>query len=843
MAHPRVPSRVIRRGAVLRTRAAVLLVGGLLAGAAPAETIRLPAGPLADALRAVAIETGNAIVFAPEIAAGRRTPLLRLDGATPKMLRRVLAGSGLGFRFTGERTILVEALPRPRAPPPPPPEAIGANDIMVTAMRRPTRLADTPLSIVAVTGIELERARVTGLQGLAALAPSLATTNLGSGLNRLSLRGAYAAGEPTVGLYYGNVMVAGPSGSTADPSLMTPNLMLVDIDRVEVLRGPQGTLYGSGSLAGTVRILFRTPDPEKTTLTTEASGAATKDGGDSGSFSTVANLPLVRGTLAVRAVAYREVRGGVLDNVALGLSNIDRETRTGGRIALRWQIDTHWRLDLSGVIQHGRIDDTMDAEIATGIDRTAAPARTPFVDDFLLGSAELHGEIGAVSLDATLSHSRWAPHRTLDFSAVNASHSTDQAACTHYFGLGSGACSSNQIDAFAAYVDTQTPAALHQPFAVTVDSAEARLSGSGRLTWTAGGFLSLRRDHGISATRPVDAATGLIEETTAPIAYRDFTGRLNQSALFADGTWRAWNWLSLSAGARYFHYSRHAWGTVSVPNPITGPYDPSSFDQTYRAHGAVGRARIDIRPDQALLLYAQVASGFRPGGINVVPGLDPTLAAYRDDRLVSLEAGGRIRLDGERLRLDGAIYRQHWAHMQYSATSADGGYAFITNIGSARIKGGELSLSWEPGPVLIARLDATYTDARLASDQTSTTATTPGRKGDRLPYVAPIALSASLLLDRPIGDRLRLLGSVHARYIGRSRATFRGVGSAPALAMGDTGTVDADAGLARGGAQVTLFVENLADTRGRLSAITNLQDDQTLLTRPRTIGVSLRHDF
>lgn len=821
----------------------MLLAGGAVTGAASAETIRLPAGPLADALRAVAIETGNAIVFAPAATAGRRTPPLRLDGAAQKMLRRVLAGSGLGFRFTGVRTILVEPLPHRSAPTLPLPATIGANDIMVTAMRRPTLLADTPVSMVAVTGIELERARVTGLEGLAALAPSLAISNLGSGLNRLSLRGAYAAGEPTVGLYYGNVPVAGPSGSTSDPSLMTPNLMLIDIDRVEVLRGPQGTLYGSGSLAGTVRVLFRPPDLEKTTLTTEASGAATKGGSDSDSFSAVANLPLVRGTLAVRAVAYREVRGGVLDNVSLGLSNIDKETRTGGRIALRWQLDPDWRLDLSGIVQHGRIDDTMDAEIALGSDRTAARARSPFVDNFLLGSAEVHGDIGAVALDATLSHSLWAPHRTLDFSAVTASRRADQAACAHYFALGANGCTALQIDAFGAYVDTQTPSALDQPFAVIVDSAEARLSGTGRLTWTAGGFLSLRRDHGISATRPVDAATGLVLVTAPPTAYRDFAERLNQSALFADGTWRAWNWLSLSAGGRYFHYSSHAWGTVSVPSPITGPYDPSSFDQTYRAHGAVGRARIDIRPDTAVLIYAQLASGFRPGGINVVPGLDPALAAYRDDRLVSWEAGGRIKLDGERLRLDGALYRQHWAHMQYSATSADGGYAFITNIGSARISGAEASLSWEPNSALVARIDATYTDARLASDQTSATATTPGRKGDRLPYVAPIALSASLLLDRPIGDRLRLLGSVHARYIGRSRATFRGMAGTPALVMGDTGTADADVGLGRGGTQVTLFVENLADTRGRLSAVTNLQDDQMLVARPRTIGVSLRHDF
>jgi outer membrane receptor protein involved in Fe transport len=398
------------------------------------------------------------------------------------------------------------------------------------------------------------------------------------------------------------------------------------------------------------------------------------------------------------------------------------------------------------------------------------------------------------------------------------------------------------MNAFTAYVDTQTPTALDQPLAVTTDSAEARLSGSGRLTWTAGGFFSLRRDDGIGATRPVDAATGMAKEAVAPTAYRNFAGRLNQSAIFADGTWRAWNWLSLSAGGRYFHYDRHVWGTASVPNPITGPYAPSSFDQSDGAHGAVGRARIDIRPDRNTLIYVQVASGFRPGGINIVPQLDPVFAVYRDDRMVSWEAGGRFKLDGERLRLDGTIYHQHWIHMQYAAY-APGGYSIITNIGDARIEGCELSLNWAANSTLTARLDATYTDAILANDLTLSTSGISARRGDRLPYVAPIAMAASLLFDRPVGDRLHLLGSIHARYIGRSHATFPGIAGTPALIMGNTGTVDANVGFSRDGVEVTLFAENVANTRGRLSAVANLNDNQVLLARPRTVGVSLHREL
>jgi outer membrane receptor protein involved in Fe transport len=822
--------------------AGALFLLGTSAGASGSSML-WGGGSLADALHLVARKTATGIMFEAGDTVGHDVPAMLLDGDVRVVLDRLLRGSGLRYRFVGAHTILVERIPKALPRPPTPLSAMAPGDILVTAMRRPTRLADTPVSMVAVTGIELERAGATSLSALAALAPSLTMTNLGSGLNRLSLRGSYAAGEPTVGLYYGNVPVAGPSGSTSDPSVMTPDLALVDIERVEVLRGPQGTLYGSGSLAGTVRILFRHPELASSRTVVELSGAGTRGGAASGSASAIINRPLISGKLGWRVVAYRDVRGGVIDNVQLRQSNVDRQVRTGVRAALRWQWSPDWLVDLSGAYQKSHIGDSQDAEIGLPPYITAAPAKSPFTDDFFLINAELHGRLGKVGIDATIAHSRWAPHRTLDFSAVHAMHRADAAACSHWFGLGSGMCGSDQLTAFAAYADSQTPSALDQPFAVSLDSAEVRLSGSGPLTWTAGAFVSLRHDDGTSITRPVNASTGLVEVDTVPTASRRFTGQLNQSALFADAEWRLTSWLGLSAGGRAFDYHRRAWGQVDIASPITGPYEPTSLDQGYRAHGAVGRGRIDIRPDRTLLFYAQVASGFRPGGINIVPGLDASLAAYRDDRLISWEAGTRIQLADKRLRLDVSAYRQHWQHMQYSATSADGGYAFITNIGSAQIGGAEASLSWEPSPIFAARLEATYTDARLASDQTSPTATTPGVKGDRLPYVAPVALSLSLLLDRPMGERSRLLASVHGRYVGRSFDSFRGTGSTQRLAMGDTGTVDADIGIARGGSQATLFVQNLADSRAVTWASVNLSDPQQMRMRRRTVGISLQQSF
>jgi outer membrane receptor protein involved in Fe transport len=383
-------------------------------------------------------------------------------------------------------------------------------------------------------------------------------------------------------------------------------------------------------------------------------------------------------------------------------------------------------VDLSGAWQQGRVDDAVNAAVGGGIDQTRAQARIPFTDRLWLGSAEVNGAIGGLQFNLSLSHFDWAPHRRLDFTASERSHRDDAVACAAWL---RASCSARNMASFADYVDSQTPAMLDQPFTVRVDSGEARLSGSGRLTWTSGVFVSRRRDTGSSTALPVDPASGLVAPGTPPTATRDFATSLKEFALFGDGSWHVRPWLTLSAGGRYFDYARQAQGLVIIPNPITGPFAATSFEERYRADGAVGRARIELRPDKRLLVFGQVSSGFRPGGINVVPGLDPSLAAYRDDRLTSWEGGGRIRLSGDRLRFDFAAYRQMWSRMQYAATTTDGSYSFITNIGSARINGGEISLGWEPGRHLLARLEATFTDARLASDQINAIAVTPGRRG------------------------------------------------------------------------------------------------------------------
>lgn len=323
-------------------------------------------GALADALHVFARRAHVSILFRPEIVSGLKPadrarparPIVSPRAGSPgapapavspeATLAAMLRGTGLVARRIAPRTYVIErslqpplqspiarsparaALPEPPAP------------IVVTALRRPTLLLETPLSMVAIDGQEWRDLGGRSNADVAKLAPSLALSPAGAGLDRMSMRGVFSAGEPSVGLYYGTMPVSGPSGSTSDPGMMTPNLLLADVDRIEVLRGPQGTLYGAGSLAGTVRILFRQPDLDRNGGSAEASLSSTRGGGEGFDTQAVANLVLEPGRLAVRAVAYRRREAGFADNEALGLSNIGRRDDTGGRISLKWQPVEDW---------------------------------------------------------------------------------------------------------------------------------------------------------------------------------------------------------------------------------------------------------------------------------------------------------------------------------------------------------------------------------------------------------------------------------------------------------------------------------------------------------------------
>ncbi|MCA3254074.1 MAG: TonB-dependent receptor, partial [Alphaproteobacteria bacterium] len=336
----------------MATRAALLLAAlaaSVPALAAPAETARrfdIPAGSLDRALAAFALQAGVSIGGADLPA---RTSRGVRGTMTPQAaLERLLRGTGLSAGFVDAKTVRIARL----APPPQPlrpaalPAAAPPEEIMVTATRRSGPASAVPISAAALSASDLfQLGAATSEAALRAVA-GVVTTNLGSGRDKIFVRGLSDGAftgrtETTVSVYLDD--------ARATYSAPDPDLRLVDVERVEVLRGPQSPLYGAGSLGGIYRVVTRAPEAEGWAVAGGATLALTRNGARSWRGEGMLNAPLARDRAALRLVAYRSRDGGYIDDPGRG-TNLNATNVVGARAALRWQTEG-WTVDLAGALQ------------------------------------------------------------------------------------------------------------------------------------------------------------------------------------------------------------------------------------------------------------------------------------------------------------------------------------------------------------------------------------------------------------------------------------------------------------------------------------------------------------
>ncbi|WP_157085425.1 TonB-dependent receptor plug domain-containing protein, partial [Sphingomonas adhaesiva] len=258
----------------------------------------IPAGPLDVVLRRLAVETDEQILVDPALVVGRRAPPLARGLPVGAALDTALAGHPLVARRVGPGVLVIERVAAPDAGD----WAATPADIVVTAERRPTLLSAAAPSLAVISAATLEETRTVERRALARLLPALTATNTGPLQQRLSVRGVIGTGEGTVGVYYGEVPVTAPSGTGFDPGAMTPDVDLIDVERIELLKGPQGTLYGASSLGGTLRTLFRQADAGGFAADGAVELGTTRGGGPSAALSAMVNVPVVADRLAVRVV-------------------------------------------------------------------------------------------------------------------------------------------------------------------------------------------------------------------------------------------------------------------------------------------------------------------------------------------------------------------------------------------------------------------------------------------------------------------------------------------------------------------------------------------------------------
>lgn len=796
------------RGRIVGLTAASMLAAPAAAHAADIA-FSIPDQPRELALLALARQAGVSLGFAPGARCGGRAGVagrMSVDAA----LGRLLAGSACTARRPDARTIVIRPAPvaptsarRPVPEPPARPAEADLAELVVTADKTEQLLSQSASGLTAVGGAELARAGVADVRDLSLLAAGVTVTNLGPGRDKVILRGLSDGPltghtQSTVGLYLGDLRLT--------DNAPDPDLPLADVARVEVLRGPQGSLYGAGSIGGVLHIVPNAPDPSARGGSVSATVSTSSHSAGSYEVQGVFNQPFGDGAGAVRAVAWSEQSGGTIDDAGRALKDVDRTRRVGVRATLLWRIAPD--LDLDAVVMEQNID-TRDAHYADpavgSLSRSSAIAQ-PHDNDFVAGA------LGA----------RWSPswgRLTLSLGALDHDVGTTYDATAAPMAL---------VPAGArprSFTDRNEIRAL-------VAEGRAASTGPGRLQWRVGLFAASGDQTLEGRLLTVEGPAGYAE------ARRD---RLREAAAFGEVSYDLTPTLTATAGGRLFQSRLHTRSEVSLVAPVR------AFRGTTRYNGFAPRLVLAYRPAPDVTLYVQAAEGYRTPGFNTSgpagqdfaePGGAQPLRRYAGDELWSYEGGARWRSPDLGLAVRLAAFRADWTDIQADILLPSG-LPFTANLGDGSSRGIEAEATWRRGPLELAS-NLVWQEPELRRPETGL----PARADTGLPGVPKISYAASAAYSRAMAGGWDLEMRATFAYVGRSRLVFD---AATAPEMGGYGDLRLAATLSGRDVRARLFVDNLLDRQGDTLAFGNpfLLRTKTLSTpqRPRTIGLQISRSF
>lgn len=789
---------------------AAACAGLLGAGHAHAEVVWLsiPAQPAASAVLRLGARTGTSIGVQSGVVCGRSRAVngrYEVEAA----LRLLLADSGCTFRRIDRRTYLIVARPAPPPPrPAPAPPAVSeisaVDDVIVTATRRELVLAGAPYALSAIDGVAFDTAPRRDTSALATRLAGLTVTNLGPGRNKLFVRGL--ADSPLTGQTQAMV------GLYLDETRLTydapdPDLRLVDLERVELLRGPQATLYGSGTLGGVLKLISRPPVLDEYQAEVTAGLTFADDAAPGHSLDLVFNAPVLRDRLALRTVLYEEVLEGVVDDPGQGLSNTGKTVRYGVRPSLLWRIDENWEARLSGVFQILHIDDSQYGFERLGAYERALSIREPSNNDFNGMSLSVEGDLdwGIVKLSSA-------------YQGHDLDRRYDATTASPSFGGIGGPMAYDEADSIRAF-------ALEASVASRPEQA---------LSWLAGLYVSHYSHDRSGEMIDLDPDVRLYQTVK-----EDDT---NEAALFGEIAWRYGERLKVTLGGRYFNAVTESRMEAHLRDGASDAYEGELKDDDIST-----KAVIEYAFDDDLLIYAQTSQGYRMGGFNGGAVLDANYGApgagpqpYRSflpDSLFSHEVGMRWRTLDNRLALRLAAFLVDWRSIQSDRVSRDG-LPFTANIGSADNTGLEIEGVWRDGDWRVD-FNLMANDPRLnAQDDGYPLATDSDLPGVPKFLGALSARRETSLLGRPAW----VAGAVG--YVGPSRQRLT-----PNVdtAMGDYVTSELAAGASFGDWSATMRLDNLFGGTGDTFGYGNpfLVDRETVITpqRPRNLSLSVLRRF
>jgi outer membrane receptor protein involved in Fe transport len=639
-------------------------------------------------------------------------------------------------------------------------DSAGLDEIVVTATRREERLQDVPISVSAFSQEKLDAQGLKNIDDLARLSPGVTFSRNGMGSSAnyndegsdINIRGVDStAGTSTTGIYIDDTPVqtrhVGFGSVNAFPELF-------DLDRVEVLRGPQGTLFGAGAEGGAVRFIAPEPDVTKTSAYARADLSENKAGDSSYEIGAAFGAPIIDDVLAFRVSASDRRDGGWVDRVGYSLSpnasvatptpvyggdvvegDSNWQTTKTARVALKWKVNENLEITPSVYWQELHINDTAAYWVAlsdpsSDIYRNGNARDNPSTDPFTLSAIKVKWDLGFASLFSNTAYFERDQHSTSDYTQyLRATWSSIPS------GLPAGQVQYQYPNTF--------PAPGDGGYAVFQDNQhnfyeEIRLASKdadAAFVWTTGFYFS-HLDENVPETiidptlnNEVIAYTGGADSVCYPgqpcPGGQIFYGPIDkvvdrQLALFGDLTYKITDTFKVTGGLRASRLEFT--GTVYETGPFLGTTISSRGGAT--EDPVTPKAVLSWQPDHDNLVYASASKGFRPGGPNVgvggicqgnltALGLSQVPGQFSSDSLWSYELGSKNTFFDNTLSIDASVFYIDWSNIQQNVYLPACGEQFTANLGKAKSEGGDIEVLYKPVPAVTFDLTAAYTDARL----------------------------------------------------------------------------------------------------------------------------------
>ena len=839
-----------------RLAVAIQLALGLPVGVAAAQSLSRAVAPqpLAAALESYAKQSGLQFVYRAELARGLES--VGADAGLPaaEALTRILLGTGLAFEFVNERTVRIYPLAARKSAlvpgadtgasaselpllaqatgsgaigaaglsasdpsrPPPPVQAGSVGEVIVTAQKRSERLLDVPVPVSAIAGDDLVASHQLGVQEYFSAVPGL---SLVSGV-ALAIRGITTAGgfsSPTVGITIDDVPYGASNGLAF--SGVVPDIDPSSLARIEVLRGPQGTLYGASSLGGLLRYVTVDPSTAQTSGRVQADIDHVENGDSLGyGLRAAVNLP-VSDSLAVRISGVTRRDPGYVDDPVRHADGVNGMRVGGGHVSALWNPTESLSLKFGAILQDTNADGGSAVNVRVGsgaLLQDLLPGTGGFRQRMSLYTATLTAKFASLDLTSVTGYGIYKTTSFQDFSA--------------FYGSAGNTGFAGNINDLETKKFTQ----------------EVRLSSTANraVSWLVGAFYTDEisdpiNQHIFSANPSSGADTGLLYNSYFPSKFSELAG-------FADITVHFTERFDTQFGGRISRnrqtYDETDSGPLipaffGVPSPLAVPTERTKDS----AFTYLVTPRFRISPD--LMVYARLASGYRPGGPNSDAALFGYPAHFGPDKTTNYEIGVKAETPNHAWSVDASAYYIDWTDIQISVVDPVSFFSFFTNASSAKSEGLELSAQARPTDGLTIAAWLSWNEAVLTSSLPIQSGSSIGLSGDSLPFSSRWSGNLSMEQQFALTGGLVAVVGATASYIGAREGIFAGNFSQARVYLPSYVRTDLKAGVRYGTWDISVFAKNVSDKRGVLDLPITGSAPAALYVQPRTVGLSFAKPF